>query len=185
MGKPLESLVDLEKKIHNIYEQRRSYRTAIIQVNARITAIKGYLLTEQDPCRIEKWKELLEINKNIAAELNKDAEGSDETLSLFTGIWKRLVGHTPDNDILNPLCIGQSFQLTEETNLIPELYSALPIDVFHKVKKLPMGTRIEILDAKVIRFIIYYHVKTPLEKGWISSLDLIGQGVNPTHEKEL
>jgi len=185
-GEP--TIAGLELCIKNMYQQRRFYRKAVIETNDRIRAINDHILEEQDLCRVDGWGKLLRQNEEIAANLDRHLALSGETLSLFTGIWERLSkpagANAADDNILNPKCIGQSFQLAEETDLKPDLYSKFSVDGFFlKIEKLPAGTRIKILDIKIIKFIIHYHVQVGglSLQGWISSFELIGMEINRTN----
>ncbi|MBA7667127.1 hypothetical protein ES703_75212 [subsurface metagenome] len=76
---------------------------------------------------------------------------------------------------------GQTFRLTKETPLMPELEPADPMEAIGRMRKLPPRTTIKVLKVAIKRQTPWYFVearsssRTLLGKGWINSIALIGQ----------
>ena len=76
---------------------------------------------------------------------------------------------------------GRTYSVSKVTPLMPELNPTDPIQAMNKMKKLPQGTRIKILNVKAKNNTPWYEVETynvndpMVGKGWINSTALIGQ----------
>jgi len=79
------------------------------------------------------------------------------------------------------LRVGQVFQLSEETPLMPELEPADPMAALQRMRRLPPRTTIKVLKLAMKRQTQWYLVeakspsKASLGSGWINSIALIGQ----------
>ncbi|MCK4326690.1 hypothetical protein KAW55_08050 [bacterium] len=80
------------------------------------------------------------------------------------------------------LRVGQAFQLTKETPLMPELEPADPMAALQKMRRLPSGATIKVLRVVKKHQTPWYFVKATspskpsLGSGWINSIALIRQG---------
>ena len=87
------------------------------------------------------------------------------------------------------LTIGQSFILSEQTPLMPELEPADPMAAIPQIKQLPPGTRIIVINTVLKGGVPWYEVRalssagSPLGSGWINSMALKGQSsIDPQAE---
>ncbi len=74
------------------------------------------------------------------------------------------------------LQVGQKYQLSKETPLMPELEPADPLGALEKMTYIPAGGTIEILQVATKQGSPWYHVSVQgIGEGWINSIALIGQ----------
>jgi len=80
---------------------------------------------------------------------------------------------TPYTDDLQ---IGQEYQLSKETPLMPELEPADPIAALEAIKQIPAGKTIKIIKIETKEKTAWYYVEPEgIGHGWINSIALIGQ----------
>ena len=80
---------------------------------------------------------------------------------------------TPYSDHLQ---IDQEYQLSEKTPLMPELNPIDPISAVQKMKSIPAGGTIKIIEITIKERTPWYHVEAKeIGYGWINSIALIGQ----------
>jgi len=80
---------------------------------------------------------------------------------------------TPYSDHLQ---IGQKYQLSEKTPLMPELNPVDPISAVQKMKSIPAGGTIKIIKTTMKERTPWYYVEAEgMGYGWINSIVLIGQ----------
>ncbi len=92
-------------------------------------------------------------------------------------------------DPTQSLRVGQVFELSKETPLMPELEPADPMAAMQRVLRLPPRTSIKILGVGMKQQTLWYSVeatspsKSSSAGGWINSITLMGQGPVDTNQQ--
>lgn len=74
------------------------------------------------------------------------------------------------------LRVGQTYQLSKKTSLMPELEPADPIAALSNIKEIPIGGTVKIIKITIKENTPWYYVDAQgIGEGWINSVALIGQ----------
>jgi len=128
---------------------------------------------EQQPSQDQKQSQI----ENIGLSEKKQKQIFFEVVQAEDRATKDAIERYP-TPYTDHLQIGQEYQLSEETPLMPELEPTDPLAALQAMEQIPVGTTIKIIKTAMRKNEInpWYNVEAEgIGYGWINSIALIGQ----------